>query len=103
MFAVLRQRNFAFLWIGQIISLVGDWVLFVALPFYIYSLTGSTFATGIMFIVQTVPRLCFGSVAGGFVDRWSRKYTMFATNLIEAGLLMTLFLAPFVELVWVIY
>src|SRR5258708_6096655 len=103
MFAVLRQRQFAFLWIGQMMSLVGDWVLFVALPFYIYSLTGSSFATGIMFIVQTVPRLCFGSVAGVFVDRWSRKYTMLATNLIEAGLLMTLFLARSSELIWVIY
>ena len=61
MFAVLRQRNFAFLWIGQVISMLGDWMLFVALPFYIYALTGSTFATGVMFIVQTIPRLCFGS------------------------------------------
>lgn len=103
MFAILRQRNFAYLWIGQIVSLIGDWVLFVALPFYIYSLTGSTFATGIMFIMSTVPRLCFGSVAGVFVDRWSRKYTMLATNLIQAGVLLSLFLVRSQDLVWIIY
>ena len=68
MLAVLRQRNFGLLWVGQNISMIGDWVLFVALPFYIYALTGSTLATGIMFIVQTLPRLFFGSVAGVFVD-----------------------------------
>src|SRR6202140_1528925 len=73
MLAVLRQRNFGLLWVGQNISMVGDWVLFVALPFYIYALTGSTLATGIMFIVQTLPRLFFGSVAGVFVDRWNRS------------------------------
>lgn len=103
MFAVLRQRNFACLWIGQIVSLIGDWVLFVALPFYIYALTGSTFATGIMFIVQTVPRLCFGSVAGVFVDRWNRKYTMIATNLIQACVLVPLFLVRSPDWIWVIY
>lgn len=103
MFAVLRQRNFAYLWIGQIISLTGDWVLFVALPFYIYSLTGSTFATGVMFIVATIPRLCFGSVAGVFVDRWNRKYTMVIANLIQAGVLLSLLLVHTQQLVWIIY
>ena len=57
MLATLHQRNFAFLWFGQVISLIGDWVLFVALPFYVYSLTGSTLATGIIFIVQTIPSI----------------------------------------------
>jgi hypothetical protein len=33
MLKVLRQRNFALLWIGQVISLIGDWVLIIALPF----------------------------------------------------------------------
>ncbi len=103
MFAVLRQRNFACLWIGQLVSLIGDWVLFIALPFYIYALTGSTLATGIMFIVQTVPRLCFGSVAGVFVDRWNRKYTMIVTNLVQACVLIPLFLARSPEWIWIIY
>lgn len=103
MFAVLRQRNFASLWIGQIVSLIGDWVLLIALPFYIYTLTGSNLATGFMFIVQTVPRLCFGSVAGVFVDRWNRKYTMIATNLIQACVLIPLFLVRSVDWIWIIY
>ena len=103
MFAILRQRNFACLWIGQVISLIGDWVLFVALPFYIYSLTGSTFATGIMFIVQTIPRLCLGSIAGVFVDRWNRKYTMLITNLIQVFVLIPLFFVRSADLIWIVY
>jgi hypothetical protein len=31
MLAILRQRNFALLWLGGLISFVGDWVLFSAL------------------------------------------------------------------------
>jgi MFS family permease len=103
MLAVLRQRNFGLLWVGQNISMVGDWVLFVALPFYIYALTGSTLATGIMFIVQTLPRLFFGSVAGVFVDRWNRKYTMVIVNLIQALILVPLLLVRSRDLIWIIY
>jgi MFS family permease len=103
MLAVLRQRNFGLLWAGQIISMVGDWVLFVSLPFYIYTLTGSTMATGIMFIVQTIPRLFFGSVAGVFVDRWNRKYTMVIVNLIQALILVPLILVRSQDLIWIIY
>src|ERR1700736_2178807 len=103
MLAVLRQRNFGLLWVGQNISMIGDWVLFVALPFYIYALTGSTLATGIMFIVQTVPRLFFGSVAGVFVDRWNRKYTMVIVNLIQVLILVPLLLVRSRDLIWIIY
>lgn len=103
MLAVLRQRNFGLLWVGQNISMVGDWVLFVALPFYIYALTGSTLATGIMFIVQTLPRLFFGSVAGVFVDRWNRKYTMVIVNVIQTLILVPLFLVRSQDLIWIIY
>jgi|SRR5579872_1332952 len=103
MLAVLRQRNFGLLWVGQNISMIGDWVLFVALPFYIYVLTGSTFATGVMFIVQTLPRLFFGPLAGVFVDRWNRKYTMVIANVIQALLLLPLFLVRSHDLIWIIY
>jgi MFS family permease len=103
MLAALRQRNFAYLWFGQVISLIGDWVLFVALPFYVYSLTGSTLATGIMFIVQTIPMIFFGSIAGVFVDRWDRKQTMLIANLAQAGALIPLFLVHSQQWIWVVY
>lgn len=103
MLAALRQRNFALLWFGQLISLLGDWILFVALPFAIYTLTGSTLATGIMFIVQTLPRLFLGSVAGVFVDRWNRKRTMYVADLLQALALLPLLLVHSSHLVWIIY
>jgi MFS family permease len=69
MLAALRQRNFALLWFGQLISLLGDWILFVALPFYIYTLTGSALATGVMFIVQALMMLVGMGLASGLGDR----------------------------------
>jgi MFS family permease len=103
MLAALRQRNFAYLWFGQLISLIGDWVLLVALPFYVYSLTGSTLATGIMFIVQTIPSIFLGSVAGVFVDRWNRRRTMLIAELAQAIILVPLFLVHSQQWIWLVY
>jgi MFS family permease len=103
MLAVLRQRNFALLWLGQLISLTGDYVLIVALPFYIYQITGSAIATGVMFLVQALPSLFLGSLAGVFVDRWNRKWTMIVADLARAGILLLLLFVHSRDLLWVIY
>src|SRR5258708_19711865 len=66
MLAILRQRNFALLWFGGLISMTGDWLLRIGLPVYVYSLTGSAFATSIMLITGFLPDVLLGSVAGGF-------------------------------------
>jgi MFS family permease len=103
MFSALRQRNFGLLWFGQLISMTGDWVLFIALPFYIFSLTGSALATGVMFMAMTLPRLLFGSLAGVFVDRWDRRRTMIVADLLRAALLLLLLVVRSAEWVWLIY
>ena len=103
MLTVLRQRNFSLLWFGQLISLTGDYVLIVALPFYIYQITGSALATGIMFLVQALPSLFLGSLAGVFVDRWNRKWTMIVADLARAGILLLLLFVHSRDLLWVIY
>lgn len=103
MLAVMRQRNFALLWSGQLISMVGDWVLLVALPFYVYQRTGSALATGAMFIVETAPRLVLGSVAGVFVDRWNRRWTMIAADFSRAIILLPLLLLHSNNTLWLVY
>ncbi len=103
MLSVFRQRNFALLWLGQVISIAGDWVLFIGLPFYVYELTGSTLATGGMFLVQTLPRILLSSPAGVFVDRWDRKRTMIAADLLRAALLLALLAVESVDQLWLIY
>ncbi|MEP6468597.1 MAG: MFS transporter, partial [Chloroflexota bacterium] len=72
MLRILRQPNFARLWFGGLISMIGDWVLIVGLPFEIYRRTGSTIASAAMVLAFLVPSIVLGSVAGVFVDRWDR-------------------------------
>ncbi|MFL5803327.1 MAG: MFS transporter [Roseiflexaceae bacterium] len=103
MLATLRQRNFALLWFGGLISLAGDWMLNIALPIYVYTLTGSALATGGMLIARIIPNLLLGSVAGVFVDRWDRRHTMIVANLLMALALLPLLLVRSAEWLWLVY
>ena len=69
MFQALRNRNVALLFSANLVSVAGDLVLFVALPFWVYQLTGSALATGIMFAALTIPQLVVNPITNVFVDR----------------------------------
>src|SRR5215207_1282790 len=102
MIATLRQRDFALLWAGGLLSSLGDYALFIALPFYIYQLTGSALATGAMFVARALPSLLLGSVAGVFADRWDRKRAMILADLLRAGMLPLLMVRS-TDMVWIVY
>lgn len=87
MIAVLRVRNFLLLWLGGLVSQAGDWALAIALPVHVYNLTGSTLATGAVFLTQSLPRLLLGLIAGVVVDRWDRRWIMIAADLGRAAIL----------------
>src|SRR5262252_9231457 len=103
MLAVLRQRNFALLWSGALISDLGSGMLYVALPFYVFFHTGSTLATGGMVVAEIVPSLLLGSITGVLVDRWDRRRTMIVCDLIRAVLILLLLVAPPADNLWLLY
>lgn len=103
MLATLRRRNFALLWFGGLVSMTGDWMLLVALPIYIYGLTGSALATGAMFAAGLLPNVLLGSVAGVFVDRWDRRRTMVVANLLLTVSVLPLLIVPQTGWLWVVY
>ena len=103
MLAVLRQRNFALVWVAGLLSLTMDWLLYVAVPLAVYELTGSTVATAISVATRVIPRLLIGSVAGIFVDRWDRRRTMVVANLLLGITLLPLLLVRSADLLWIIY
>lgn len=102
-FTVFKNRNFALLWLGQLLSIIGDWMIYIALPMYVYNLTGSVLATGIMFIAETLPGVLIGSLAGVFVDRWNRKWIMIIADLLRAFILLIILVVRSIEWLWLIY
>ncbi len=88
--AVLRNRNFLLLWIGQLVSQVGDRVHAIALMWWVLETTGSAALMGTVLIFATVPSVIFGPVAGGYVDRWNRKAVIVAMDLARGGIILTI-------------
>jgi predicted MFS family arabinose efflux permease len=99
----LRNRNFFLLWSGGLISMMGTWMLFAALPFYVYEVTGSALATGSVLMALVAPGMLFGSVAGVFVDRWDRRRVLLAGNLVQAAIIPWLLLVDTRGWIWVVY
>jgi hypothetical protein len=101
--ATLRSRDFALLWTAGLISVAGDFALIIALPLHAYALTGSAVAIGGVFAASLLPQVLLGSIAGVFVDRWDRKRTMVAADLLRAALLLPLLAVGSPDLLWLLY
>jgi MFS family permease len=103
MLNTLRQRNFALLWMGGLISVIGDWILATGLPIYVLLLTHSVLATSGILIAGRLPSLLFGAVAGVFVDRWDRKQIMLVCNILFALWLVPLLFVTSADRLWIVY
>ena len=104
-FAALRHRDFRLLWLGQIVSVTGSQMQFVAINWHVYVLTKSPFALGLVGLFRGVP-IIICSLAGGVVaDAIDRKRLMLVTQTVMlacAALLTAGTLAGF-ESVWPLY
>lgn len=103
MLTTLRNRDFCLLWFAGLISIMGDWVLYAALPLYAYQQTDSALASGAVFAAMTLPGILIGSVAGVFVDRFDRKRTMIYTNVFQALVLLPLLAVSILGYLWPAY
>jgi MFS family permease len=92
---VLRNRNFLFLWAGQVFSQLADKVYLVLVidlitrQFQAEGQTVSGWVSSVM-VAFTIPAVLFGSFAGVLVDRWPKKWTMVLTNVFRGGLVLIL-------------
>ena len=90
----LLNRNFAWLASGQAISNLGDFVYSTTLLIWVFTLTRSAAAVSGVLAAQYIPVFLLGPMAGVFVDRWNRRYTMLFSDLIRAGAALLPLLAP---------
>jgi MFS family permease len=100
--AVLRRRDFSLLWLSGLVSVAGDWVLMIALPYYVYVTTGSTLATAGMTAAELAPAILLSSFTGVLADRWDRKRILVVANLLQALVVASLLLVGEGWL-WVVY
>ena len=78
------NRSFRQVWLGQVVSQLGDWFDTIALYTIILHLTGSGRAIGLLMVARFVPSFVFGSLSGVVADRFSRRSIMIVSDLLRA-------------------
>src|SRR4051812_23334600 len=77
-------RALSLLWLGQVISHLGDSLYLVGIFYLALEVTGSKPQTGLLLAVNFVPALALGLFAGAFVDRHDRQRMMIGADLLRA-------------------
>src|SRR5260370_18372795 len=83
MLAPLRHRDFRLLLFGQTVSIFGNQLSFVALPFQILALKGTALQLGTGFTIFATAQLATILFGGALVDRLSRRRVILGTDLIS--------------------
>ena len=88
---ILKNRNFFLLWLGQIISQLGDRLDKMDLIAFVYlRAPGSTVEMAKILSFTIIPVFLIGPIAGVYVDRWDRRKTMYICDLLRAALVFTI-------------
>ncbi|SEG30266.1 Transmembrane secretion effector [Nonomuraea solani] len=98
-----RNRDYRRLLMAGLISQTGDWAISTGLAYHVYQLTGSTLSSAIMLVAGRLPDVVLGSLAGVLADRWDRRRSLIATDLLIAAGLLPLLLVREPSQVWIVY
>lgn len=98
-----RNRNYRRMWMGQVVSEVGDHFNNIAVFSLAMHLTGSGLVvTGVM-LARAVGVILAGPAAGVVLDRFDRKRTMIASDLVRATLALCFILTIGRSDTWLLY
>ena len=87
MLRTLRHREFRLLWVGQSISMAGDGIFFVALPWQVYELSNAPTALAVVGIAWTLPMVLSLLAAGVASDRLDRRSVLIAGDVLRMAAL----------------
>ena len=100
---LFRSRDFKLLWVGQLLSQIGDQCLLIAAITLISGFSQSPWAMLIPAISIALPQLVFGLVGGVVADRWNRKLTMIGSDLLRGLVVLSILFVNDVQHLWILY
>jgi MFS family permease len=97
------NRGFRQLWLGQVVSQLGDWFNTIALYTIILNLTGSGRNVGLLLVARFLPGFIFGSLSGVVADRFNRRSVMIISDLLRALVVLGFLFVRRADQLWMIY
>jgi len=97
------NHNFRNLWIGQVVSLFGDWFDLIASASLISYLTHSGLAVGSLFVVRMLAPFLVSPLAGVLADRFNRKKLLIIADILRAIVVLGFLWVRAPEQIWLLY
>ncbi len=97
------NRSFRQLWLGQVVSQMGDWFDTIALYTIIQNLTGSGRDIGLLLVARFVPSFFLGPLSGVVADRFSRQKIMIVTDILRAVVVLGFLFVRTADQLWIVY
>ena len=104
-YTLLKYPDFRVLWIGNVGTMLGQWIQFAAQGYLVFHLTGSPFQVGAIGFTRGITAVGFSPFAGTITDRFSRKsvlMVMTAVSATVATFLAFLIITDVIQ-VWMLY
>ncbi len=102
--SVLRNNpSYRSLWLGEVVSLFGDWFNLIASAALVSHLTGSGTAVGGMFVVRMLAPFLVSPLAGVVADRFNRKWVLIFSDLSRGLVVLGFLLVRNPSQVWILY
>jgi len=100
-----RYPDFRVLWLGNVGTMLAQWVQFVAQGWLIFELTGSSFQIGAIAFVRGATTLMISPFAGAITDRFSRKSVLVVMTAVSSisGTVLAVLVISHVISVWMLY
>jgi MFS family permease len=101
----LLRRNVQYrnLWLGRLISNLGDWFNLLASAALITQLSGAGTALSYLFLARLLPFFVMSPIAGVFADRYERRAIMIATDILRAITVLCFLLIRTPGQIWLLY
>ena len=100
---VRRRKQFRYLWLAQLVSMLGDWFNAIATVILVNRYTDTGLAIGGLFLARAIPPFVIGPIAGVVADRFNRKFILIATDVLRALIVLGFLFVDSVEMAWLIY
>ena len=97
------NRPFRLLWLGQVVSQMGDWFDTIAVYTIALRLTGSSRSVALIMVARFLPTVVLGPGAGVIADRFSRRSIMIASDIMRAIVVLGFLFVRRPDQMWLVY
>jgi MFS family permease len=77
-----KHRDYRLLYTGQLVSMFGSMITYVAVPYQVFELTHSSFVVGMLGASQLIPLLLFALWGGAYADAMDRRKLLVVSEIV---------------------